>query len=117
VRFSGLVVGFAALGAVLFSSVAGDVLMSFPSASSTEQAQITLLITNGNLSGAAQVLANKHIDTTALTAIIAHGYQMVMSVAAAIASIALVLTWWLTDATETAPHLSISQGTADVLID
>ncbi|WP_250502419.1 MFS transporter [Caballeronia sp. AZ7_KS35] len=117
VRFSGLVVGYAALGAVLFASVGSDVLSSFPSASAHEQAQVTLLITNGNVSGAVHVFAHEHADAATLIAIMARGYQMVMSVAAAIAMLALAFTWWLTDAVETAPHLLGSQGTVEVLLD
>jgi hypothetical protein len=117
VRFSGLVLGFAALGAVLFASVSGDVGLHFPLASLQDQAQMTRLITNGNFIGAAQVLTGKQADINVLIACFAHGYQLLPSVAAAMAFVAAVLTWWLTDAEETAPHAAADPGNVSALPD
>jgi len=117
VRFSGLVLGFAALGAVLFASVSGDVGLHFPLASLQDQAQMTRLITNGNFIGAAQVLTGKQADINVLIACFAHGYQLLLSVAAAMAFVAAVLTWWLTDAEETAPHAAADPGNVSALPD
>ena len=117
VRFSGLVLGFAALGAVLFTSVAGDVALHFPLASSQDQVQMTRLTANGNFTGAAQVLANQQVNSTVLIVSFARGYQVLLSVAAGMALIAAALTWWLTDAEETAPHAAAGQGTVEALLD
>jgi hypothetical protein len=117
VRFSGLVLGFAALGAVLFTSVARNMAQHFPTASLQDQAQMTRLTANGNFAGAAHVLTNQQVDTTVLIESLAHGYHAVLSVAAVIALIAVVLTWWLTDAKETAPHAAAGKSPANALLD
>jgi EmrB/QacA subfamily drug resistance transporter len=116
VRFSGLVLGFAALGAVLFARVAGDVSLHFPTASTQSQAEMTRLIVNGNFAGAAQVLGIQHVDSSLLVQGFADGYQVLMRVAAVVAVLAAGLTWWLTDAKETAPHAT-GQGPINALMD
>jgi hypothetical protein len=117
VRFSGLVLGFAALGAVLFTSVAGDVALHFPMASLQDQAQMTRLTANGNFAAAAQALTGQKVEIAVLVASLARGYQILLSVAAAIAIIAAALTWWLTDAEETAPHAAAGPSAVNTLLD
>lgn len=117
VRFSGLVLGFAALGAVLFNRVERDVATLFPTAARQDQAMVTRLIANGNFSGAAQVLGGQHVDVTILVTSFAHGYQMLMSVAAVMALVAAALSWWLIDAEETAPHAAVAQSAVNALLD
>ncbi|BAN26435.1 MFS transporter [Caballeronia insecticola] len=117
VRFSGLVLGFAALGTVLFTGVAGDVALHFPWASSQDQAQITRFIANGNFESAANVVSSARTETASLVASLAQGYRALLSVAAFVALIAAALTWWLTDAEETAPHAAGKQSAVGALID
>jgi EmrB/QacA subfamily drug resistance transporter len=118
VRFSGLVLGFAALGAVLFTGVAGHVLLHFPMVSAQGRAEMTRLIVNGNFAGAAQVPGIQHVDSSLLIEGFAHGYQVLMRIAAVAAVVATGLTWWLTDAKETAPHATTTgQGSVNALMD
>lgn len=117
VRFSGLVLGFAALGAVLFASIAGDIALHFPAASLHDQLQMTRLTANGNFAAAAQVLAGQNVDIATLIASLARGYQVLLGVAAVMAIIAAALTWWLTDAEETAPHSATAPGVVNTMLD
>jgi EmrB/QacA subfamily drug resistance transporter len=117
VRFSGLVLGFAALGAVLFSSVARHVSLHFPMVTAQSQDEMTRLIVNGNFAGAAQATGIQHVDPSLLVEGFAHGYQVLMRVAAVTAVVATGLTWWLTDAKETAPHTTPRQGSINALMD
>lgn len=117
VRFSGLVLGFAALGAVLYISVAGDIALHFPMASLQYQAQMTRLTTNGDFAAAAQVLTGQKVEVAILIASLARGYQILLSVAAAMATTAAALTWWLTDAAETAPHTAAGRSAVNTLVD
>ena len=117
VRFSGLVLGFAALGVVLFISIASDIAMLFPAVAQQDQARMTRLIANGDFGGAAQVLSASHVDVGVLIASFAHGYQVLMGTAAAMAVIAAALTWWLIDARETAPHAAAGTRAMDALLD
>jgi hypothetical protein len=117
VRFSGLVLGFAALGAVLFTSVANDIAQHFPMASLQAQVQITRLTSNGNFAAAAQVLTGQKVEIAVLIESLARGYQILLSVAAATAIIAAALTWWLTDAKQTAPHAATGPGAVNTMLD
>lgn len=117
VRFSGLVLGFAALGAVLFASITADVGQHFAAVPITDQAQIARFIANGDVSAAARAVASQSSDISALVAILARGYRSLLSAAAAVAVLAAALTWWLTDAKETAPHAAARQSAISPLID
>lgn len=117
VRFSGLVLGFAALGAVLFTSVADDIALHFPMASLQAQAQITRLTSNGNFAAAAHVLTGQKVEIAVLIESLARGYQVLLSVAAATAIVAAALTWWLTDAEQTAPHAATGPGAVNTMLD
>ncbi|CAG9229823.1 Drug resistance transporter, EmrB/QacA subfamily [Paraburkholderia sabiae] len=117
VRFSGLVLGFAALGAVLFASIAGDIAFHFPMASVQDQAQMTRLTANGDFAAATRVLTNQKVDMAVLLASLARGYQTLLNVAAVMAIAAAALTWWLTDAAETAPHGETRRRAVNTLLD
>ncbi|WP_109476189.1 MFS transporter [Paraburkholderia sp. C35] len=117
VRFSGLVLGFAALGAVLFTSVDGSIAMHFPLASLQDQAQMTRLTANGNFDAAAQVLVGQKVVIAVLIGSLARGYQTLMIVAAALAIVAAALTWWLTDARDTAPQSAVAVNSVNTLLD
>ncbi len=111
VRFAGLVVGFAALGAILYSTVASNVAMLMPDLSNTDRAALI----HGLMSGG---IAEPHSlgeswDQVRLTSI-GHGYRALFFSAAAVAVAAAVACWRLVQASETpmlrvTPHRIVHQ--------
>lgn len=103
VRFSGLVIGIAALGAVLYGRVALAVADALRGTSAADRLHLVRDITAGNLAGA-------HLpdhDAASLAAVavssFASGYQWLFLAGALFMLVATVLTWHLVDATETPP--------------
>jgi EmrB/QacA subfamily drug resistance transporter len=104
VRFSGVVVGFAALGAVLFARVGSSLASGLPQQSAAARFALTREIANGNLAGAAAAMGT-HEDALALVReSFGQGYQAVLTSAGVLAAIACVLSWLLIRSAETAPH-------------
>jgi hypothetical protein len=99
VRFSGIVVGFAALGAILFNRVAATVAAGLPAGTSVDQAELIRTIAAGNLSafGPGSALHALAIDSFGA------GYQAVLFAAAAFAAVSGLLCWLLVRPADTAP--------------
>lgn len=103
-RFSGVVVGFAALGAILFRHIADALLRDAPSLADHTRLEITRVIANGDLAAARTLLTEAHVPAALAGAGLAHGYQAIMIAAGVTALIAAALTAYLVNAHETAPH-------------
>jgi hypothetical protein len=103
VRFTGLVVGIAALGAVLYSRVTLAVAEALPKGSSADRATLVHDITAGNLSGAA--LAGHDASSLKALAIasLASGYHALFLAGALFMLISTILTWRLVSPAETPP--------------
>jgi EmrB/QacA subfamily drug resistance transporter len=103
VRFSGLVIGIAALGVVLYSGVAAAVRRALPEVGALDSVRLVQDITAGHLAGAT---LPGH-DAAAIQAIaassFASGYQWLFLAAAFFMLVSTLLTWLLVSATETAP--------------
>jgi hypothetical protein len=103
VRFTGLVVGIAALGVVLYGRVAAVVADALPSADAAERQALTQAITAGPLS--AVVLPGR--DPAAIKALalvsFAGGYQWLFLAGAVFMVMSTILTWCLVSADETPP--------------
>jgi uncharacterized membrane protein len=103
VRFSGLVIGIAALGAVLYGGVTDAVRHALPEADAVDALRLVHDITSGQFAGAA---LPGH-DTAAIRAIaeasFASGYQWLFAVAALFMLVSTLLTWRLVSAAETPP--------------
>lgn len=95
VRFSGIVIGFAALGAILFHRIAASVASGAPAG--VDPLALTHSITAGDLSGGAQGLASLALNSFGA------GYQAILFVAAGMALISSVLSWFLVRSADTAP--------------
>lgn len=103
VRFSGLVTGIAALGAVLYGRVAAAVFEALPHTSALDRARLVHDITAGNLSGFS-LPGHDPISITGLAiASFANGYQALVLTGAAFTLLSTVLTWRLVSAIETPP--------------
>jgi EmrB/QacA subfamily drug resistance transporter len=103
VRFSGLVIGIAALGAVLYSGVADAVRHAFPDADVLDALRLVQDITAGQLTGA--VLPGHDAATVRFlaTASFANGYRWLFLAGALFMLISTLLTWRLVSPVETPP--------------
>jgi EmrB/QacA subfamily drug resistance transporter len=100
-RFTGIVVGFAALGAVLFVSIGSKLRAAAPWLTARERLSITHLIANGNLSSAAALIQARGASADIAKLSFGYGYDRILLVAAVIALAGAVLSWVLVRAEET----------------
>lgn len=92
VRFAGIVVGFAALGALLYQRVANALARAMPDLHSGSMRQVSELVVSGNISGAA------HFHDGAVPAVLASfgaGYQALFGAAACVAVLGAIASWTL----------------------
>jgi EmrB/QacA subfamily drug resistance transporter len=92
VRFSGVVVGFAALGALLYQTVARSLSRAVPDLDGTALHRLGELVSSGNFS-AAETLRPGIAD--AFRSSFGAGYQAVFLAAALIAAFGAAASWWL----------------------
>jgi hypothetical protein len=102
VKFSGVVIGFAALGAILYTRVSASIAIALPGQSAVVQQQLTRAITSGNL-GAARALAGNAGGSSFAQSSFGSGYEAVLITAGTLALVAAALSWFLISAAETAP--------------
>jgi EmrB/QacA subfamily drug resistance transporter len=103
-RFSGIVVGFAALGALLFYRIQVSIGRELPAISAHDKLEITRSIANGNLASAASLISSHQgLGSIARTSL-GYGYEGVLLAASVVAFVASAVCWLLISAEETAPH-------------
>jgi len=103
VRFTGIVVGFAALGAILFSRVSATLASGLSADSAIDPVSLTRRIAAGDLSGG-PLASSSGIDLHALALhSFGSGYQAILWVGAGIALTASLLAWLLVRSADTAP--------------
>jgi EmrB/QacA subfamily drug resistance transporter len=102
VKFSGVVIGFAALGAILYSRVSASLAIALPGQSAAMQERLTRAITGGNLD-AAQALAGHVGGSSFAQSSFGSGYEAVLMTAGVLALVAATLSWLLINPRETAP--------------
>jgi EmrB/QacA subfamily drug resistance transporter len=103
VRFSGLVIGIAALGVVLYGGVADAVRRALPDAGAFASLRLVQDITAGQLAGATWPGHDAATIHAIAMSSFASGYQWLFLAAAVFMLVSTVLTWLLVSATETAP--------------
>jgi hypothetical protein len=101
-RFSGIVVGFAALGTILFQTIASNLSHALPGIDPQTRIEITRLIANGNLEGAARAIVSHGAVAEIALQSLGHGYVSLMLAASIVAFSAGAICWILTDLSETA---------------
>jgi predicted MFS family arabinose efflux permease len=100
VRFTGIVIGFAALGAVLFDRVAASLARALPAMPEGDRFAIAQRVVAGDLSGAGMLASGtKHVALASFGA----GYQSVFFAAAAMSGIAALGAWSLVRRSDTPP--------------
>lgn len=103
-RFSGIVVGFAALGAILFYRIQASVLHGMPALDAANALEITRFIANGNVASGASMIASLQGPAALARASLGYGYEGVLFTGSMVAFAATALSWLLIRADETAPH-------------
>jgi hypothetical protein len=100
-RFTGLVLGIAALGAIFFLRTSKAVESAFPQLSSSQRTAMVHRIVAGDFTGS--VDPHGVTDTAGATHAFAEGYQALLASASITALIAACLSWSLVRAGDTAP--------------
>jgi EmrB/QacA subfamily drug resistance transporter len=103
VRFTGLVVGIAALGVVLYSRVAAVIAQSLPSVGSADRQAFVQAITSAHISTATVPGQDSSTIHALALASFASGYQTLFLTGALFMAAAAFLTWHLVSAAETPP--------------
>ncbi|MGI4813243.1 MAG: MFS transporter [Janthinobacterium lividum] len=104
IRFTGIVVGFAGLGAVLLQRIGNRVGHGLPDASFAVRQLITHAIANGNFVAPPPLLQRYPQLPVLVRESLGAGYEGVLLSAGLIAVVASVLCWLLISDRETAPH-------------
>ena len=116
-RFSGLVVGFAALGAILFARIQSSVSAGLGNTASVDRRLITHSIANGDVSAAAASVVLHNGDAGLVAASLGYGYSGVFITGAIVAFIAMTLAWTLIRSAETAPSAAGAALREEALLD
>jgi hypothetical protein len=103
VRFSGLVIGIAALGAVLYGGVTDAVRRALPEADAADALRLVQDVTSGQFAGAALPGHDAAAIRAIAEASFASGYQWLFLAAALFMMVSTLLTWRLVSAAETPP--------------
>jgi hypothetical protein len=102
-RFTGIVIGFAALGVVLFSRISSAITTALPSLDEADRLGFIREVASGNLSGAGTAVS-PNIDLHALALqSFAHGYASLFAASAVFCMMAAILTWLLVRDSDTPP--------------
>jgi hypothetical protein len=102
-RFTGIVIGFAALGVVLFSRIANSITMALPALGENERLGFIREIASGNLSGIGIAAAHSADLHTLAQKSFADGYAALFATSAVFCLVAAVVTWLLVRDSDTAP--------------
>jgi EmrB/QacA subfamily drug resistance transporter len=102
-RFTGIVIGFAALGVVLFSRISTAIATALPALDESDRLGFIREIASGNLSGTGIAFAHSaELHTLALKSF-ADGYAALFATSAGFCLVAAVVTWLLVRDSDTAP--------------
>ena len=102
-RFTGIVIGFAALGVVLFSQISSAITAALPSLGESDRLGFIREVASGNLSGAGTGFSpGIDLHRLALESFV-HGYASLFAASAAFCFIAAVATWLLVRDSDTPP--------------
>lgn len=112
-RFSGIVIGFAALGTVLFAGVSQTVSRALSASSRTDRASFIRSVAAGNMNSAMDATLTAQLHELAIRSF-ANGYQMMIFTAAALAACAAILSWVLVRYSETMPLSRFGADAANV---
>jgi EmrB/QacA subfamily drug resistance transporter len=101
-RFTGIVIGFAALGVVLFSRISAAIATALPALDENNRQGFIREIASGNLSGSGTASYSAELHTLALKSF-ADAYAALFAASAGFCLVAAVITWLLVRDSDTAP--------------
>jgi len=101
-RFTGIVIGFAALGVVLFTRIAAAIATALPALDESNRQGFIREIASGNLAGSGTASHSAELHTLALKSF-ADGYAALFATSAGFCLVAAVITWLLVRDSDTAP--------------
>jgi EmrB/QacA subfamily drug resistance transporter len=101
-RFTGIVIGFAALGVVLFSRISAAIATALPALDENNRQGFIREIASGNLSGSGTASYSAELHTLALKSF-ADGYAALFAASAGFCLVAAIITWLLVRDSDTAP--------------
>jgi hypothetical protein len=101
-RFTGIVLGFATLGVVLFGRISAAITAALPALDENVRSGFVREIASGNLSGAGVTSGSDALHALALRSF-SEGYAALFATGAGFCLIAAILTWRLVRASDTRP--------------
>jgi EmrB/QacA subfamily drug resistance transporter len=117
-RFSGIVIGFATLGAILFQRINTYINSEIGAISSSEKLEISRSIANGSVAAAKALVAAQGGDISLVQNSLGYGYNGIFMGGALLALVAMILSWLLIRSHETAPHEANSPARpVEILLD
>jgi hypothetical protein len=115
-RFTGIVIGFAALGVVLFSRISGAITTALPSLGDDDRLRFIREVASGNFSGAGFAIpSNADIHALALKSF-TDGYEALLGASAGFCAIAALATWLLVRDADTLPITSAKARSGSKII-
>jgi EmrB/QacA subfamily drug resistance transporter len=113
-RFTGIVIGFASLGVVLFSRIAAVITTALPNLGEHDRLELIRSVASGDLSGAGMGSASG----TALHALalksFTEGYATLFAASAGFCLVAALITCWLVRASDTPPIAQLRRAAPTV---
>ena len=112
VRFTGIVIGFAALGVVLFSRISLAITAALPALDAGDRLAFIRDVASGNLTGTG-VASPSGADLHALALkSFGQGYEALLFTGAALTGIAAIAVWLLVRASDTLPIAKLKESRA-----
>jgi EmrB/QacA subfamily drug resistance transporter len=109
-RFTGIVLGFAALGVVLFSRISAVITASLPALDNDARSGLIRDVASGDLSGSSIASASSAALHALALKSFTQGYATLFAASAVLCLIAAVLCWWLVRASDTPPIARKTRG-------
>jgi hypothetical protein len=108
-RFTGIVIGFAALGVVLFSRISSAITSALPMLDEHDRLGFVREVASGDLSGAAVAAASNNVVHSLALRSFADGYAALFAAGAGFCLVAAAITWWLVRASDTPPIARVAR--------
>jgi hypothetical protein len=114
-RFTGIVIGFASLGVVLFSRISAVITAALPNLGEQDRLGLIRSIASGDLSGTGIGSgASTALHSLALRSF-TEGYATLFAASAGFCLVAALLTCWLVRASDTPPIAQLRRGAPSAL--
>jgi hypothetical protein len=109
-RFTGIVIGFASLGVVLFSRIAAVITTALPNLAEHDRLALIRSVASGDLSGAGIGSGSGAALRALALKSFTEGYATLFAASAGFCLLATVITCWLVRASDTPPIAQLRRG-------